>query len=328
MRKIFNKEQEGEIINLYLNKKIPGNKIAKTFNVHYSTVYDCLKRNNIEIRRKILSNNQIKEVIYLYIEKKLPLDSIAKMFKVSITCIVSCLNINNIKRRDGSVLTKEQLRIVKDLYLNKKKTTQEIANIFGVHCSTVSNNFNAKGIKILGTKFFNKGKRYSQKTEFKKGHKTWNSDKVRYKKWLKEHPDYIKNSRSIHLKLLRDNPEYLKKMLSFSKPNKVELFLNNLLQKEFPNQWKFVGNGDLIIGGKCPDFINVNGHREKIIELFGEYWHKDRKNIKVSYNRTKEGTIKHYKKFGFDTCVIWCKELKTPKLVIERIRAFSNGGII
>jgi very-short-patch-repair endonuclease len=52
----------------------------------------------------------------------------------------------------------------------------------------------------------------------------------------------------------------------------LEIKMNNILKKNnLP--YKFVGNGEVVIGKKCPDFVNVDG--EKIaIEV---YWtkHKD-----------------------------------------------------
>ena len=75
-----------------------------------------------------------------------------------------------------------------------------------------------------------------------------------------------------------------------------------------------MGNGRVILGGKNPDFINVNG-KKLIIELFGKYWHtgenpKDREKIFVP--------------FGYRTLVIWYSELRNEERVKNKIREFMN----
>jgi len=57
------------------------------------------------------------------------------------------------------------------------------------------------------------------------------------------------------------------------KPNKVESFLGAVLDEMYPGEWKYTGDFSFMINGKSPDFVNCNGQK-KIIELFGDYWHK------------------------------------------------------
>ena len=69
------------------------------------------------------------------------------------------------------------------------------------------------------------------------------------------------------------NPEYVRKQMIARNRitiNKKESLLLNQLNLLYPNEWRFVGCGELIINGKCPDFVNINGQK-KIIELFGDY---------------------------------------------------------
>lgn len=96
--------------------------------------------------------------------------------------------------------------------------------------------------------------------------------------------------------------EYVSKQMKAHrvKQNKKELLLEKILHDLYPNEWKFVGDGQVIIDGKCPDFINVNGQK-KIIELFGDYWHK---------GENPQDRIDVFKPFGYDTLVIWEKDLK------------------
>lgn len=102
------------------------------------------------------------------------------------------------------------------------------------------------------------------------------------------------------------------------KPNKCELQLLGILDKRFPNQWKYTGQGDMIIGGKCPDFTNVDGLKA-VIELFGVYWHKERVRC---YEETEDGRIVHFNKYGFSCLVIWEDELRYPEQVTEKISNF------
>ena len=86
------------------------------------------------------------------------------------------------------------------------------------------------------------------------------------------------------------------------RPTKTETLLDKWLQKDFPGEWKYVGDGEVRIGTKNPDFINVNG-KKAVIELFGYYWHGP---AKISGGtRSETGTIEYYKKYGFNCLVIW-----------------------
>jgi len=96
---------------------------------------------------------------------------------------------------------------------------------------------------------------------------------------------------------------------------KPEMILDIILQKFFPNEWKYVGNGEFILAGKCPDFVNING-KKKIIEMFGDYWHK---------NDNGENRKNLFKQFGFDTLIIWQSDLyQNPGKVYERVFKFSK----
>lgn len=105
-------------------------------------------------------------------------------------------------------------------------------------------------------------------------------------------------------------------------PNKQETKLNDIIQSICPNEYKYVGNGEFILGGRCPDFINCNGQK-KIIELFGDYWHD--KKITGCENEQEEYQRKdHFAKYGFQTLVIWEKELSNKDLLINKIKEFNT----
>ena len=108
----------------------------------------------------------------------------------------------------------------------------------------------------------------------------------------------------------RNHPAYARGCNARTKPTKPELQLLLLLNKYFPNQFKYVGDGQVIIGGRCPDFINVNGCK-LVIEMLGVYWHP-----------LFDGAIKqnHYKQYGFSCLSVWEDELDNERVVVRKVR--------
>lgn len=96
------------------------------------------------------------------------------------------------------------------------------------------------------------------------------------------------------------------------KPNKLEQFFDHLLQRNFNGQFRYVGDGYTFIGKKNPDFVDFKNRR--IIELFGNYWHKqnDEEELKQYY----------WDHGNWDMLVIWEHELTEPEEVIEKVREF------
>ena len=101
-------------------------------------------------------------------------------------------------------------------------------------------------------------------------------------------------------------------------PNKKEKFLNRILNSLLLKEYKFVGNGEVILGGFNPDFININGQK-KIIELYGDYWH-NRLEVKERDKRR----IKTYKKYGYKTLIVWEHELKDLDIFKNKILEFNK----
>ena len=98
-------------------------------------------------------------------------------------------------------------------------------------------------------------------------------------------------------------------------PNKPEMKLMNILNELYPNEWKFTGDYSFMINGKNPDFTNVNGQK-KLIEMYGDYWHKGDK---------PQDRIDLFKPYGWDTLVIWEKELKDLEGVKIKIINFAEA---
>lgn len=149
----------------------------------------------------------------------------------------------------------------------------------------------------------NIGKKLSEETKLKiglaaKGRKTSEDTKIK-----------ISNAVKGHWKNEKITEKRRKAFLIH--PNKPETIVLNLLNKLFPNKWKFTGDLSLMINGKNPDFAHVK--QKKLIELFGDYWHKgqnpkDRENI--------------FKPFGYRTLIIWENELKNLNKVSSKIKKF------
>jgi very-short-patch-repair endonuclease len=101
------------------------------------------------------------------------------------------------------------------------------------------------------------------------------------------------------------------------KPNKKEVLLNTLLQQILPKEYKYVGDGQVIIDGFNPDFINCNGQK-KIIEMFGDYWH-NKSNAKEKDKRRLEA----YKTYGYKTLIVWEHELNNFNKLVNKIDRFT-----
>jgi len=99
----------------------------------------------------------------------------------------------------------------------------------------------------------------------------------------------------------------------WKRPTNIEIRLTNILNRRFPGEWKYVGNGQFVIGGKFPDFINVNG-KKQVIELFGNYWHNALDSARKEY---------HYSQYGFSCLVIWEDELDNVGALIRKVRRFK-----
>ncbi len=128
-------------------------------------------------------------------------------------------------------------------------------------------------------------------------------------------PEVLKIKRE-KSKLLWQDGSYVKKLQQayHRKPNKPETILLTLLNDLYPNEWKYTGDLSFMINGKNPDFVNCNG-KKLVIEMWGDYWHK---------GEDPKDRAKVFKPFGYETLVIWERELKNPDKVISRIRDFVD----
>jgi hypothetical protein len=85
-----------------------------------------------------------------------------------------------------------------------------------------------------------------------------------------------------------------------------------LLEQLCPGEWKYVGDYSFLIGGKNPDFVNINGQK-KCIEHYGTYWHK---------GDNPQDRIDLFKSYGWDCLVIWEHELNNFSTLRRKIFDF------
>ena len=99
-----------------------------------------------------------------------------------------------------------------------------------------------------------------------------------------------------------------------SEPNNAEAALLGILTW-LGLPFKYVGNAQYLIYGRCPDFIHSGGEN-KIIELFGERWHKPEEEVE---------RIEFFRNAGFETLVVWSKELKVRNRLVlyKRLQEFE-----
>jgi len=206
-------------------------------------------------------------------------------------CSIRCSNIYRRKKRGSgwhhSEATKKKLKAI----MNTPEVREKIAS------------------KLRGDR--NPMKRPEVREKHKKAVKEKQAPKI--KKLIETDLNYrrkiLEASYKGWLKLTKQLQRYLREGLPNPAEKKLQEILNNIL----PGEYKY-NNGWFVLGTKIPDFVNVNG-KKKLIELFGELYHKPEEvHERISY----------FKKYGWDTLIIWANELNNKKEVEEKILKFNN----
>jgi G:T-mismatch repair DNA endonuclease (very short patch repair protein) len=127
-------------------------------------------------------------------------------------------------------------------------------------------------------------------------------------------------------KLQWKNPEQALKLIrgAIKKPNTSEMKLSYILRHTAPHLYKYNGDGRLgvVLSGKIPDFVNVNGEK-KVIELFGTYWHGESK-VKRTNSEEEQLRLNAYAKCGYSCLIIWEDELKDIITLKSKIKRFVD----
>lgn len=82
-------------------------------------------------------------------------------------------------------------------------------------------------------------------------------------------------------------------------PNKIEQAFLEFLEEKFPGQYRYVGDGSLIVGRFSPDFTHVS--EKRLIEIYGDYWHA---------GDDPQERIAYFAEFGYQTQVLWEHEVR------------------
>ena len=226
------------------------------------------------------------------------------------------------------------------LYWDMELSARRIAKIKNVTENTILNHLHRFGIRVRtereanllwckthpspkGEKHPGYGKKASQETRNKlsakrKGRKLSVAHSLAISKGTKEAWDKLTPKEKAE--------RMLPSLRSMNKqPNNIETKLDSLLQENFPKEWKYVGNGEVVIGELIPDFINING-KKQVIELFGNYWHNP--ETTTDWRRTELGRIMHYNCYGFKCFVIWENDLiQDSGKIVSAVEKFSKRGL-
>ncbi len=291
---------------MYLEKGMSSPDIGEVFNCSCQFIIDELRRCKIPVRNRIVS---------------------LKMPRTGAKRKQSCH-----KKRQDKGMTKEQLN---SMYWEKGMSLRDIGREFNCSGQSITNRLRQYGIPARSNKDAQNMPRYKTRSaeinkakwanlEFRtkvsnsmaKAHRD-PMVRAKHSERVKQHwANYTPEERDAHIQAIHK--------ANYKKPTKPEMELANLLNTEFPNEWRYVGNGEVIIGGKNPDFINVNG-KKQIIEVFGDWWHGEKKTG-MSNKEVVESRIQSFAEYGFDALIIWQRELKQPKKVLAKIINFYNMG--
>lgn len=130
------------------------------------------------------------------------------------------------------------------------------------------------------------------------------------------------------------DPDIIRRRLEgmHRKPTKLELKFTSFLREYFPGEWKYIGNSTVWFDKCNPDYINING-RKKLIELNGCYFHccpicgidSNHYGYTAEEARVDEkDRIAIYKKYGFDTLIVWEHELQDKQAVVKKIKVWEE----
>lgn len=211
----------------------------------------------------------------------------------------------SVAHKDGKLNT-EEFRINQSNFMKQKWQDKDFKNNQKQKHEQFLNSIEGQEYKI----------RVSQKlSEIKK--QEWQNVNHIYN--TQEYIDKVSEGRKKQWK----NPEMARKWMisNHAKPNTKEQKVTKILNELFPNVFEYNGDArlNIVIDGKIPDWIDLKNN--KIIELFGNFWHGE---IKTGHTMEEnEIAIKfHYQRFNFKCLVIWEKELEYEQPLIEKLKEF------
>ena len=117
-----------------------------------------------------------------------------------------------------------------------------------------------------------------------------------------------------------DRTRSIKKTASFwnrlarQEPNNAEMTLFGILCY-MGLEYRYTGNGQFILMGKCPDFVHVKNRN--IIEFYGERWHRPEE---------EQQRIDLFARSDYQVLIVWQRELspRNRKRLYNRLLEFDK----
>jgi len=215
-----------------------------------------------------------------------------------------------------------------------KKLIGEKNPFYGKHHSIESRRKMSEAHKkLVGEKNPFYGKHHTEYSKIKQrlahlGKPAWNKGKkgiyseetlklirlAQLKAW--QNPNY-KQKQSTERKARWERPDYVRKMVEKLKirPSEPEKKLDKILQSNFPNVFKYTGDGQYSIGGKIPDWTD---EKDRIVIEYNGY------KLTHTPERDKAKT-EHYNKNGWRVINIYPDDLKDTNKLINKIKNFLQN---
>lgn len=235
----------------------------------------------------------MEKIISMYLGEKKSIIDISKEIGWGYKKVRNYLLKNNVQLRK---------RNTRGLHLHSEITKQKMRN------------------SALGEKNHNYGKCSEQTREIFKEfrERVSNDPELKRQIYQKASKTRIEKKLSVGNKNPMSNPKSVKKWAESNglKPNKTEIKLFRIIQEINTDFLLNTKAEHLIIEGKIPDFVNLKD--KKIIELYGDYWHKNDTKEKI------EKRINLFKKSGYDTLIVWEREIKNITNLKNKLYGYCN----
>jgi hypothetical protein len=87
--------------------------------------------------------------------------------------------------------------------------------------------------------------------------------------------------------------------------------------------FKYVGNGELVLGKSNPDFVSTDGSM-RIIEIFGDYYHTLGGRTEMSKEQARRA---RFNELGYDCMVLWESDMSkmTDQEILQKITLWMNS---
>jgi len=230
-------------------------------------------------------------------------------------------------------------KLLKQKYIDELKSITKIADEFNCNYVTIYNRLLKFKIPLRSKRESHLGKKRPEHSKLMTGKGNPLFGKKRSKKVRenisKTRKRRIKEGKIISRKGIK-NPEWGKKLKkdwqnsefrqkrlesAFKKmclkPNKIEQVLNKILNYLLPKQYKYVGDGKIVLDGFNPDFIDEKN--KNIIELYGDYWHN-----KPEWKERDIRRAISYKRLGYKFLVIWEHEVYDIDILVSKLIKFHK----